>query len=226
MQPPIACRFSVQSWAAQSACLIQSTLSSVLQERGSCSVMLTGGRSAAKLYAEWVQLPDFRKLRDVTFYFGDERCVPPAEEDSNFGLAQKMLFGAGVPEGCRVLRMEAEAGDVDEAAVRYAACLPEVLDILLLGVGEDGHIASLFPRSSALREVSRKVVCVNDAPKAPAARMTVTPVVLRAARKTFVLALGKQAVFNRALAKADAVEEMPVRMLSGACWLLEKDGAG
>ena len=134
--------------------MISDNINSFLDEQEECSVMLTGGRSAARLYKAWRDLPAFQQMIGVSFYFGDERCVPPDHAESNYGMAMQILFPNGVPTGCAVFRMEADATDQEAAALRYADLLPDLIDVLLLGVGEDGHIASSFPNNVAFRSIN------------------------------------------------------------------------
>lgn len=206
-------------WPEDAARLIQHRLGTAGCGGRRRSVMLTGGRSAAQLYASWALLPEFSCLTGVDFYFGDERCVPPADADSNFGLAMRTLFAAGVPDGCAVHSMEAECADMAAAADRYGARLPPVIDILLLGIGEDGHVASLFPHSEALWETRRRVVAVVG-PKPPVRRLTVTPPVIRHSKAVFVLAPGAKAALRAAARQEpDDVDAMPARLVLGATWL-------
>ncbi len=193
-----------------------------MRATGACSVMLTGGRSAQQLYAAWAALPGFVSLRQVGFYFGDERCVPPDHAESNYGLAMRTLFACGVPPACVVHRLAADAEDLDAAAADYAAALPGEIDVLLLGVGEDGHVASLFPGSAALRERQRRVLPVSG-PKAPCRRLTVTPPVLAGARQTLLLASGpaKARVLARALRGAASSDELPLLLARRATCLLD-----
>ena len=90
------------TWAATAATLIMAAVAQTCQACGSCTVMLTGGRTAARLYEAWAASPEFGHLRDVHFYFGDERCVPPDHPESNYGLAMRTLFRRGVPHACTV----------------------------------------------------------------------------------------------------------------------------
>jgi len=194
----------------------------VLAERGRCNLMLTGGRSAARLYAAWAGLPAFHESPGVDFYFGDERCVAPDNVESNYGLAMKTLFCRGVPKGCKVFRMEADDADREFAARRYANLLPRYMDVLLLGVGDDGHVASLFPRSPALKEHDRTVMPVVG-PKASHERLTITPPVISGAEKVFVLATGdvKAGVLAAALRDTDDIESLPVRLALRGTWLVD-----
>lgn len=209
------------SWAQKSARAIQAALEDALESRGRCNVVLTGGRSAARLYQEWGGVLKNRAATGIDFYFGDERCVPPDSSESNFGLAMRTLFPWGIPSGCSVFRMHAESENLAGAVASYEALLPRFVDVLLLGVGEDGHVASLFPWSQALRETRRLVVPVRG-PKPPQYRMTITPPVIRQAQKIFVLAPGsKAAVREEALRDPRDFLACPARLVLDATWLLD-----
>lgn len=215
-------RFAAGDWSVLSARLIQESVATTLRVNGICSVLLTGGRSAERLYIAWAGMEAFLGLTGVDFYFGDERCVPPDHPDSNYGLARRALFTRGVPRGCRVFRMEAEDPDRESAARRYSELLPDKIDVLLFGVGDDGHIASLFPGGNALREVRRKVLPVIG-PKAPCERLTITPPVITGAGAVFVLAPGdeKSDVFDRVLKSGDDCMLLPACLPRNAVWLLD-----
>ena len=215
--------FESEAWPALAAERIQNEIALVLAERRSCSVMLTGGRSASQLYAAWSDLPAFHKSQGVDFYFGDERCVAPDDVESNYGLAMKTLFSKGVPKGCKVFRMGVDGSDWEFAARRYDKLLPEHIDILLLGVGDDGHVASLFPNSLAVKEYERNVMPVVG-PKAPHERLTITPPVISRARKLFVLAIGniKAGALDAALRDTVDIESLPVRLALGGIWLMDE----
>lgn len=221
---PVIRQFSVVEWPVQSARLIQDSINAVLFERGQCSVMLTGGRSAELLYTAWAELPVFRQMTGVQFYFGDERCVPPDHPENNYRMAMRTLFKQGVPVGCSVFRMEAEDPDREAAALRYDEVLPDKVDLLLLGVGEDGHIASLFPGSVALQEGSWRVVPICGS-KLPYERLTITPPVIAQAKSIFVLATGEAKA--QVLVKAQQVQvdfdNMPACLVLSATWLLDSD---
>lgn len=220
MRPEIR-QFDVAEWPLLAAGLIQDGIKSILIERGQCSVMLTGGRSAERLYTSWAELPTFQQMTGVRFYFSDERCVPPSDVESNYGMVMRTLFYRGVPAGCSVFRMEADDADREAAARRYAELLADKVDVLLLGVGDDGHIASLFPGSVALQEVSRRIVPITG-PKPPHERLTITPPVIAQARSVFVLAVGaaKAQVLVKALQVVGDPNTLPACLVLNATWLL------
>jgi 6-phosphogluconolactonase len=179
------------------------------------TLVLTGGTTPQRCY-ELLAEVDLEWGR-VTVLFGDERCVPPNHPDSNYLMAKKALLDRVMP--ATVHRMPAELGP-DEGAAEYekvvAANLP--LDLVLLGVGEDGHTASLFPGHQALK-AHNLVVGVYDSPKPPPERVTLTLPVLRAARRVLIMATGA--------GKADAVArakrgEVPSGMITGAKWLIDQ----
>ena len=208
------------TWPSTAATLIMASVAQTCQVVGSCSVILTGGRSAACLYDAWARLPEFGQLRNIHFCFGDERCVPPDHPESNYGLAVRTLFKYGVPSACKVTRMVAEQGDKEAAASAYEAQLPDKCDVLLLSMGEDGHIASLFPHSEVLLETCRRVVSVRS-PKPPIHRLTITPPTIQDAREVFILALGKKkrAVYEEALKNPVDIDAIPARLVLNGTWI-------
>jgi 6-phosphogluconolactonase/glucosamine-6-phosphate isomerase/deaminase len=141
-------------------------------------------------------------------------------------MANEALFEpAGIPEQ-RIRRPRAEDPDPERAAREYEQLLPGVFDVLVLGIGEDGHTASLFPGSPALRERTRRVVhVIGDKP--PPHRLTVTPPVIESARLTLVLATGqsKQNAVRRALEAPLEIERCPAQIARDAIWLLDHDAS-
>ena len=202
----------------QTAQLIQQKIDELSAQKR-VTVMLTGGRAAAQLYNEWKLLESFNKMNNVTFYFGDERCVEPDNIESNYGLVMRTLFSSGIGSGCIIKRMHAENDDVEGVAVQYAALLPDSIDILLLGVGEDGHIASLFPNSSQLHEQVQLCVPVIG-PKPPCKRITVTPVVIKNAKTTYILVQGveKMKIVEQAKLLQVNINKLPVQMVEKPIW--------
>jgi 6-phosphogluconolactonase len=163
--------------------------------------------------------------RQREFFFGEERGVPPGDPESNYRMAKETLFGSH-PES-RVHRMEADRPDLDRAAGDYAKLLPDAIDVLLLGMGQDGHTASLFPGSTALEERERKVVAVVG-PKPPPRRLTITPPVIEAAREIFVLVRGadKAAALRRAREGVLNPRETPAQLARRGTWIVDRLALG
>jgi 6-phosphogluconolactonase len=196
--------------------------------RGTCALCLAGGGTPRPAYEALAEPP----LRDtipwdrVQVFFGDERAVPPDHADSNFRMVKEALLARVDIPARNVHRMEAEAEDAAAAADRYAALLPAALDVLVLGIGPDGHTASLFPGSPALREQERRVVPAR-APKPPERRLTITPPVIAAARRVLVLAAGadKAEAVARALKGGAGPGDVPARLARDGVWFLDRAAA-
>jgi 6-phosphogluconolactonase len=210
--------------AGQASSRIAGLLQALLEANGRASLALTGGRTPRPVYEALAARPDIPWDR-VSIYFGDERCVPPDDEASNFRMARECLLDpAGIPEA-NIHRIQGEDPDHEAAAVRYEAALPGRLDVLLLGIGEDGHIASLFPGSRAL-EATRRVVWV-EGPKPPADRITITPPVIAAAGTRVIMARGqpKARAVHAALSGDAGPSEVPARLVRDALWILDAAAA-
>jgi 6-phosphogluconolactonase len=152
-------------------------------------VALTGGSTSRAAYERAATMRE--DWSGVDFWFTDERCVPPEHEQSNFGMADRALLSR--IEGATVHRMRGELGPED-GATAYENELgefgPEALDFILLGVGPDGHICSLFPGDDAVGERERRAVGVETPGMAPlVSRITLTlPVVNASAQIVFLVA--------------------------------------
>jgi 6-phosphogluconolactonase len=156
--------------------------------------------------------------RKITLFWADERAVPIDDPDSNFGLAERMLLsplGASAP---RAIRMPTEA-NLEQAALWYDAALATELndaglDLAILGVGEDGHLCSLFPGHKALREDSLRAVAIEDAPKLPARRLSLTLRYVLQSKKIWLVAVGprKLPVIQAAINKTSSSTPVDVVM--------------
>jgi 6-phosphogluconolactonase len=193
--------------------------------RGACSVCLAGGRTPEPVYRALASASSIDWTR-VDVFFGDERAVPPDHPDSNYLMVHRVLLArVPIPAG-QVHRMEAERSDQEAAARQYERVLPPQLDILVLGMGPDGHTASLFPGSAALDEQQRRVVPVIGA-KPPPQRLTITPPVIEAARRVAVIATGedKAAMVGRAIEGPLAPKDVPVQLARRGTWFLDQAAA-
>jgi 6-phosphogluconolactonase len=186
---------------------------------GGRTLVLTGGTSPIRTYQLLAEL-DIEWGR-VTVLFGDERCVPPLDPESNYRVAKENLLDRVNP--ATVHRIPAELGP-DVGADLYAEVVIEEtpFDVVLLGVGEDGHVNSLFPGDPALH-AKGLTAGIHDSPKPPLQRVTMTFEAIRDARLVLVIATGA--------GKADAVAkarrgESPSGMIKHARWLIDRAAAG
>jgi len=204
---------------------IERTLAEALGKRGQASLCLAGGTTPRASYEALARSSDLA-WSQVSIYFGDERCVPPEHPESNHRMARAALLDRVAVPASRVHRMRGEDADRDAAARDYESLLPPHFDVLVLGIGEDGHTASLFPRSPALVEVNRRVLPVV-APKPPPERLTLTPRALVSDGLTLVLAAGagKAAAVARALEGAPDVDGCPAQLFRDAVWIVDHDAA-
>lgn len=207
--------------------------------RGRFTVALAGGSTPRLLY-QLLAAPPFRARVDwarAEVFFGDERCVPPDHPDSNFRMCRESLLDHVPILAERIHRMRGEQSDRQRAARLYqeemAAAFgvgpdraPPRLDLILLGLGADGHTASLFPHTDPLREGERWVV-TNIAPVQPTFRLTLTAPVFERAENILFLVVGA----DKARALADVLEgtldadRLPAQLIrpSGATvlWLID-----
>lgn len=184
--------------------------------RGAASVVLTGGRNGNGLLAALAESParDAVDWAHLDLWWGDERFLPDGDPERNITQAREALIDAVPLDPRRVHAMAPSDGgfgsDVEAAAAEYATELaaaagPEdharvpSFDVLMLGVGPDTHVASLFPGHPGTRETVRTVVGVHGSPKPPPTRISFTFSAIQAAREVWILASGGE--------KADAVAE-------------------
>lgn len=211
------------------------------EEADMFSLALTGGTTARHLYELLAtEYRDAMPWSRVRVFWSDERFVPPADPESNFGMAWNLLLNRVRVAPAHVHRVETDAATVEEAADRYEAVVREVLDhgrprldCVLLSLGEDGHVASLFPESPVLRVRERLIAAVTDSPKPPARRITMTLTLLNHAAVIHVLALGsrKAAAVAAALRAGGDPKTCPasgLRPLEGVVmwWVDEAAAAG
>jgi len=214
-----------------------------IRRRGRCMLALSGGSAPRLVYPLLASRPrvDAVDWSRVEFFWGDERAVPPDSPDSNFGLARTLLLdhlpGVG-PEF--VHRMPADAPDLDAAAVQYEAELRRTFgmkpstserprfDLIWLGMGPDGHTASLFPGASTLAERQRLVIRATAPPTSPvAARMTFTLPLINAARTALFVVAGadKAASLRSVRSGSRGLPAARVRARS-TLWLVDAPAAG
>lgn len=211
---------------------------------GRFTVALAGGSTPRRLYELLAENPHRAGMdwTAVEWFFGDERAVPQDHPDSNYRMARAALLDPVAAPAGRVHGMEAERADLSAAAADYQAELarvfgldsdgpPPVFDLVLLGMGADGHTASLFPCTKALR-VSNDWVTANDVPQISSRRMTLTfPLINNAANVLFLVAgsdkAGALAEVLEGPADPDRLPSQSVVPLAGNLfWYVDAAAAG
>ena len=222
--------------AAARAALV--SITAAINERGGCLIALSGGRTPCGVYRRLGDLLVAQSvdMSRVYLIFVDERMVPPDDPDSNYGMVQREFISRVPIPPLHVYRIRGEA-KADDAARNYERELQTVFplfagrcDLISLGVGEDGHTASLFPGTEVLRETQHEVRAVF-VPRLGSWRVTLTLPVINRARSVFFLASGEQkaAIVGKILASTQSNENLPatlVRPDSGTLtWMLDAEAA-
>ncbi len=185
-----------------------------LRTKGAFTVALPGGRSPQGLFdlLKDAEMP----WQKIKLYFTDERCLSPESIESNYNLIHRLLLRyINIPEK-NIFRIKGEAGP-EKAAREYELILKDTLDyhgfdLLLLGLGHDCHIASLFPYSSLLKEKTGLASPVFNAPVAP--RVTITSTVIKSSKKVVLLVSGaeKEKAFKKLIDTKTTIEDCPGKL--------------
>src|SRR6266581_5655279 len=201
-----------RNFVADAANFIVDQANKAIDERNEFRIALSGGNTPRPIYERLAMIGRDLPWESVRITFGDERCVPPDDPQSNFRMARETLFGpAAIPEKS-IMRMRGEI-DPEIAAQEYedqldllAAQRGEDIyrhDLILLGLGDDGHTASLFPGTVGLEETTRRVIA-NFVPKFSSWRLTFTfPLINHARQICFLVNANKQEKLIDGVLKGD-----------------------
>jgi 6-phosphogluconolactonase len=215
---------------------IAEALETRLQGKEDPTLVLTGGKTPKPAY-ELLSMHPYGNRIDwarVDFFWGDERCVPPDNPESNFGMAWNALISKINAPSHRIHRIAGELNDAERAASLYESEIRSItssagipsFDLVLLGMGEDGHTASLFPGTHWDEE---RLVVANRMPQSGANRISMTPRLLNGAKTTIFMVSG----LNKAKALADVLEnpgtELPAARIRPArgrlTWMVDRAAA-
>jgi 6-phosphogluconolactonase len=243
--PTVLIHRDLDELAAAVAARFITRLTDLQAAQGSASVVLTGG-SVGRAYAAVRDSPARGSIdwRSLDVWWGDERFLPAGDPERNETQAREALLDAVPLDPARVHAMAPSDGpdgnDPEAAAQRYVDELAAAarnedhgaapsFDLLMLGVGPDGHIASLFPGHPAVYETERTVVAVRGAPKPPPVRLTMTQPTISAAKDIWLIVSGEEKARAVALALSGAgPTQIPAAGASGrmrTLWLLDRAAA-
>lgn len=244
--PQVVVHADAELLAAAAAARLVTTVVDAQSARGWASVVLTGGRTGTAVLANLRDSParDAIDWSRIDLYWGDERFLPSGDPERNETQAREALLDHIPVAPERVHVMEPADGrfgdDPDAAAAAYADLLaanarPEdhasvpTFDVCLLGVGEEGHVASIFPESPAVYETDRTVVAVRDCPKPPPTRVSLTLPSIRRSTEVWLITTGagKAAAVAMALGGAGEVQVPAAGALGQrrTLWLLDRAAA-
>lgn len=242
--PPLIFGFpDAESVARYAASQFVALARKAVWDRGVFRVALAGGSTPRRTY-ELLATREFSKAiewNSIQVFFGDERSVPPDDPQSNFNTAQEAFLNSIALHSSQVHRMAGDRGDLRLAAREYEAQLSRSFalsrddgfpsfDLILLGLGKDGHTASLFPYTQALNERSAWVVA-NEVPQLSTDRLTLTLPVINAARSVMFLVAGqdKAEALERVLEGPRNAIELPAQSVDpnhgGLLWLVDEAAA-
>lgn len=206
-----------------------------IEDHGAFYVALSGGSTPKTVYSLLASAPYSDKVdwEKVWLFWGDERSVPPTNPDSNFKMAMDAGFAKLPIPKDQIFRMKAEA-NIEINALSYESSLKEVLqgrplDLVILGMGEDGHTASLFPQTEALKTKNR-LVAANFVPQKNTWRMTLTYEAINSAKNIAIYVIGsaKKDTVKEVFQSEEDFERYPIQLIgtkeNKALWILD-DGA-
>jgi 6-phosphogluconolactonase len=230
---------SAEDVAREAAARLAKTLAAAIKQRGKATIALSGGDTPKQTYSRLAEEKDV-DWSVVEIFFVDERAVPPSDDRSNFKHAKECLLDpAKIPEA-HIHRMRADDADLEHAATEYEQILRTRVavgqggvpsfDVIVLGVGDDGHTASLFPGMPTVEIADKFVVAVGKTDREP--RLTITAPVIEQARAVFVLAVGakKTNALERVWAVSGSLRDTPARVIRNARgsihWVIDKAAGG
>jgi len=191
-----------------------------IHDNKKCNIALTGGRSAKKLYETLSKNKEFLSQEGLFFYLSDERLVPLGDIDSNYSMIASHLFAECDIEKIFLYQMHTDHNNIKNSIRRYSLTLPEKIDLTILGLGDDGHIASIFPRSSAIWSPSK--VVVTESLIEPKFRISLGARYLLKSEMIFMIGYGKNKIkiAKEAFTKINDIESMPCRLALHGKWML------
>ena len=198
---------SFEAWAGATGATRATGASCALSGGATALIFLSALRNAN---VDW---------RKITLFWADERAVSPDDPESNYGLAERMLLSPLGARAPRAIRMPADASNLGQAALWYDDALATELnngslDLAILGVGEDGHVCSLFPGSKALIQDDLRAVAIEDSPKPPKRRLSLTMRYVLQTKKIWLIAIGprKLPVLQAAINKTSSSTPLDLLM--------------
>jgi len=226
---------NVDQLSQHGADLLMKLINEHVAQKDHCNLCLAGGNSYRSIYEIIAEYEEEVAWDKVHFFWGDERCVPITHEDSNAAMAYDTLLNE-IPVSSRQIHIMHGEKAPEEAVKQYRAVLDQYfteeagMDIVLLGLGDDGHTASLFPGTAVLDEKQERVSGVY-VPKLDTYRITLTAPFLNRSQHTIFVAYGKKKAnaVQQVLEGAEDFQQYPAQLIKPqdgeVFWLLDEDAA-
>lgn len=207
----------VKNWSKNSASFILDEIKKVISENSKCNIIVTGGSSAKRVYLSLGKFKNFQKMKNIFFYLSDERCVSLTSKFCNYKMIKKSLLKNNKNKFYKINSNILLNGN-------YEKLLKKKINILLISVGSDGHIASIFDNSSMLKKNNNALARVK-CKKKPSWRITITPKIISLVEKIIVLAPGKKKflIFKQIKEKKKNFHLLPAALLRKGTWLLDQN---
>ncbi len=231
---------SAEDVAREASARIAKTLREAIKARGKATIALSGGDTPKKTYQNLADEVDL-EWGSIEFFFVDERACPPTDDRSNFRWAKSCLFDRAKIAERMIHRMHADEPDLENAAREYEEVIKSRVpagqggvpsfDAMVLGVGDDGHTASLFPGQATVDIADRYVVAVGKT-EGREMRLTITAPLIEQTRAAFVLAVGakKTAALERVWSVSGPLRDTPARVIRNVRgsihWIIDKAAGG
>lgn len=226
--------------AREASTRMAKSLREAIEARGSATLALSGGETPKAAYAKLAKEPQIEWSK-VHVFWVDERAVPPTDAQSNYRWAKETLLDPAKISDENVHRMGADGKDLEQAAREYQSLLETKVrpgpggvpsfDVMVLGIGDDGHTASLFPGNAAVDVTDRWVLAIGETPgREP--RLTLSAPVIEQARAAFILAVGakKTPALERVWSTSGTPRETPARIIrnirGSIQWIIDKAAGG
>ncbi len=209
-----------KSWTVILSEFLDQEINTFINEYGQCNFFLTGGRSAKLFYENW-----FKSIqnKNIIFYFGDERCLDNKNPDTNSSLVESAFRKANITD-YRLNSIHTDSGQFEDSARKYSGILPGRFDIILLSLGDDGHVASLFPNSKALQSTECGYIYTQGPPPFKD-RISITAPLINQFQCKVVLVIGKMKgmAFRNTYKLSSTPADYPLLLLNDLIFIFDQE---
>lgn len=212
--------FDSAGWDGAVADLLIGAIREVINQKSTCNFIVTGGNTANSIYKKMHKIFTKEGFPRLNIFFSDERCVPVGLDQTNYEMFVNSFFGNDIPNNVTINRVRGESLNIKNEAIRYGGKIEDI-DLMLLTLGDDGHIASLFKIDEYVCSLHDS--CMPVMREIPfISRVSITPALISSVNKTYVLAKGTQKfrLLDNHLRGIRKIES--INLLSNAVWIIDR----